>query len=183
MCLSQGPALTALKGYTEGLTTSGLIERSDTPAVRVELEHLISKCKLRLGRWRRELHGLNEETIPVILKDLEECTKFDGNWYKAWHAWSMINFDCVNFYNGRIHSQREEFNQRNQQNRQRHLSSASASSQPFNDDDEDQHQPSSSSTSAAAADQQQRSEEEMEQQISVSFCFFFQLNKKRSDRF
>ena len=34
---------------------------------------------------------------------------------QAWHAWSMANFDCVNFYKGRIHAIRESAKSRKKQ--------------------------------------------------------------------
>jgi FKBP12-rapamycin complex-associated protein len=32
------------------------------------------------------------------LKNLSEATRYDRNWYKAWHAWALANFEVLSFY-------------------------------------------------------------------------------------
>jgi len=32
------------------------------------------------------------------LKNYLNATQFDPDWYKAWHAWALTNFEAINFY-------------------------------------------------------------------------------------
>ena len=52
----------------------------------------------RLGQWQESLNGINESTVPVVLQCYEEATVYDSNWYKAWHAWAVMNFEACLFY-------------------------------------------------------------------------------------
>ena len=63
-----------------------------------ECRQLLARCYLKLGQWQESLHGLNESTIPVVLQCYEESTVYDSNWYKAWHAWAVMNFEACLFY-------------------------------------------------------------------------------------
>ncbi|KAG0181763.1 phosphatidylinositol kinase- protein kinase tor1 [Apophysomyces sp. BC1034] len=68
-----------------------------------EYTRLLSRCYLRQGEWHRGLsEELTEETIPDILRAFLLATRFDQNWYKAWHAWALANFDIID-YHERIH--------------------------------------------------------------------------------
>ena len=55
----------------------------------------------RLGQWQESLHGITDPTVPVILQCYEEATVYDSNWYKAWHAWAVMNFEACLFYRHR----------------------------------------------------------------------------------
>lgn len=64
-----------------------------------EYTRLLARCYLRQGEWQRGLsHELTDETIPDILKSFLLATRFDQNWYKAWHAWALTNFEIINYY-------------------------------------------------------------------------------------
>ena len=39
-----------------------------------------------------------EETIPSILSYYAAATEYDSQWYKAWHAWAVMNFETCLFY-------------------------------------------------------------------------------------
>ena len=41
------------------------------------------RCFLRLGRWHRDVHGLDERSIPTIVDYLKGGTEQDGSWYKV----------------------------------------------------------------------------------------------------
>ncbi|CAO3650716.1 unnamed protein product [Cunninghamella blakesleeana] len=64
-----------------------------------EYTRLLARCYLRQGEWQRALsYELTEETIPDILRSFLLATRFDQNWYKAWHAWALANFDIIDYH-------------------------------------------------------------------------------------
>ncbi|KAM4652055.1 serine/threonine-protein kinase mTOR [Discoglossus pictus] len=100
---------------------------ADDPQQKQELQKLMARCFLKLGEWQLNLQGINECTIPNVLEYYNAATEHDVNWYKAWHAWAVMNFESV------LH-----FKQKNQQNQQnqprdekkvRHPSTASANTE------------------------------------------------------
>ena len=50
-----------------------------------------------MGQWQENLNGVGEETIPSILSYYAAATEYDSNWYKAWHAWAVMNFETCLF--------------------------------------------------------------------------------------
>jgi len=65
----------------------------------VKLQKLIARCYLRLGEWQKaQTDELTIETIPEILSSLHSATHYDSEWYKAWHAWALTNFEVINYY-------------------------------------------------------------------------------------
>ncbi|XP_075459599.1 serine/threonine-protein kinase mTOR isoform X2 [Ascaphus truei] len=63
-----------------------------------ELHKLMARCFLKLGEWQLSLQGINESTIPAVLQYYSASTEHDHNWYKAWHAWAVMNFEAVLHY-------------------------------------------------------------------------------------
>ncbi|ORZ13215.1 armadillo-type protein [Absidia repens] len=64
-----------------------------------EYTRLLARCYLRQGEWQRALsYELTEDTIPDILRSFLLATRFDQNWYKAWHAWALANFDIIDYH-------------------------------------------------------------------------------------
>jgi FKBP12-rapamycin complex-associated protein len=63
-----------------------------------ESRQLLARCYLKLGQWQENLNGVTEETIPSILMYYAASTEHDSNWYKAWHAWAVMNFETCLFY-------------------------------------------------------------------------------------
>ncbi|XP_047031918.1 serine/threonine-protein kinase mTOR isoform X2 [Helicoverpa zea] len=65
-----------------------------------DAEHcrLLARCHLKLGSWCESLLGINELSIPEILRNYEAATDLSSDWYKAWHAWAYMNFETVLFY-------------------------------------------------------------------------------------
>lgn len=66
-----------------------------------DLSILLSRCYLKLGQWQQSLQEVNEETIPAIYEHYEQATKFDNDWYKAWHALAYMSYEAVLFHNVR----------------------------------------------------------------------------------
>ena len=63
-----------------------------------ETRKLLARCYLKLGSWQEALQGLNEASIPTVLQYYTAATEHDSTWYKAWHAWAVMNFETVLFY-------------------------------------------------------------------------------------
>lgn len=63
-----------------------------------QFTRLLARCYLRQGEWQRALsYELTDEIIPDILRSFLLATRFDQNWYKAWHAWALANFDIIDY--------------------------------------------------------------------------------------
>lgn len=63
-----------------------------------ECRQLLARCYLKLGHWQEILQGVNENSIPAILQYYAASTEHDNNWYKAWHAWAVMNFETCLFF-------------------------------------------------------------------------------------
>ena len=63
-----------------------------------ETRKLLARCYLKLGSWQEALQGLQETSIPTVLQYYTAATEHDSTWYKAWHAWAVMNFETVLFY-------------------------------------------------------------------------------------
>ncbi|KAK8760973.1 hypothetical protein V5799_027758, partial [Amblyomma americanum] len=67
-------------------------------AQRSEHQKLLARCYLKLGQWEECMQGINESSIPMILRYYQLATEHDSDWYKAWHAWAYMNFEAVLFF-------------------------------------------------------------------------------------
>ncbi|KAK3104575.1 hypothetical protein FSP39_005244 [Pinctada imbricata] len=65
---------------------------------RAELNKLLARCNLKLGDWAQDQLGVNEKSISEVLEYYTRSTEYDKNWYKAWHAWALMNYEAVLFY-------------------------------------------------------------------------------------
>lgn len=68
---------------------------ADDPPHKQELQKLMARCYLKMGEWQLNLQGINEVTIPNVLEYYNAATEHDTTWYKAWHAWAVMNFEAV----------------------------------------------------------------------------------------
>lgn len=60
---------------------------------------LLARCYLKLAEWQIALQeGLNDDVIPDILRSYKVATQCDKNWYKAWHAYALANFEVISHY-------------------------------------------------------------------------------------
>uniref|UniRef100_A0A4W3GLM4 Serine/threonine-protein kinase TOR n=1 Tax=Callorhinchus milii TaxID=7868 RepID=A0A4W3GLM4_CALMI len=94
-----------------------------------ELHKLMARCFLKLGEWQLNLQGINESTIPKVLQYYSAATEHDRNWYKAWHAWAVMNFEAVLHY-------KHQNQARDDKKKLRHPSGASANSEASNSESE-----------------------------------------------
>ncbi|RPB03684.1 FAT-domain-containing protein [Choiromyces venosus 120613-1] len=71
-----------------------------TMAVAIDDEHtrLLARCYLKQGEWQVALHKswhAEPRTSSRILDSYQKATYFHKDWYKAWHAWALANFEVV----------------------------------------------------------------------------------------
>ncbi|KAJ1563647.1 phosphatidylinositol kinase- protein kinase tor1, partial [Nowakowskiella sp. JEL0078] len=75
-----------------------LIAAAESSA-KAGLVKLLARCYLKMGEWNGALiDDLDENVIPDILNSYEAATRCDKNWYKAWHAWALANFEVLSYY-------------------------------------------------------------------------------------
>lgn len=61
-------------------------------------KRLRARCYLKLGQWLEVLDGIDEKSIPEVLKYYSNATEHDPSWYKAWHAYAYMNYEAVLFH-------------------------------------------------------------------------------------
>jgi FKBP12-rapamycin complex-associated protein len=67
---------------------------------------LLGRAYLKLGEWQFAMkESLDDTSIPQICASFKAATECDTNWYKAWHAWALINFEVVSHYSKKNASQ------------------------------------------------------------------------------
>ncbi|EKG20255.1 Phosphatidylinositol 3-/4-kinase catalytic [Macrophomina phaseolina MS6] len=85
------------------LNGSGMVNGTNQPHGTnqfdlTETQKLLAKCYLKQGEWQTHLrHGdWTHENVHEILSAYAAATRYNQNWYKAWHAWALANFEVVN---------------------------------------------------------------------------------------
>lgn len=68
---------------------------------------LLAKCYLRQGEWQMALHkdDWQYSKVQEILASYSQATKYNPQWYKAWHAWALANFEIVQKLTSRTEGQ------------------------------------------------------------------------------
>ena len=70
---------------------AGSFQHTDAP--------LAARAYLRLGEWARARDDVvNEHNLAQIVGDARTATELDSGWWKAWHAWALVNYDAVQHY-------------------------------------------------------------------------------------
>ena len=88
-------AVGCLKRFTEVLPSLPL-SREETAETRSKL---LGRCYLKLGDWERTMSdSLDDMKISEICHSYAVATESDSQWYKAWHAWALMNFEAVDHY-------------------------------------------------------------------------------------
>ncbi|KAJ8107642.1 hypothetical protein OPT61_g8723 [Boeremia exigua] len=91
----------AVSNGVNGMAGSSTINGSAmgvSPAELAECHRLLAKCYLKQGDWQQELQGgeWEHEYVHEILSAYAAATRYNQNWYKAWHAWALANFEVIN---------------------------------------------------------------------------------------
>lgn len=63
-----------------------------------ECHRLLAKCYLKQGDWQSQMHHgeWDHSQVHEILSAYAAATRYNQNWYKAWHSWALANFEVVN---------------------------------------------------------------------------------------
>lgn len=94
----------SLKEFTSFLranvqTVTASVTTYDDAEARTSLEksrQLLARCSLKLGEWTQSLEdNWTQNGLSVVLHNYSEATRFDKNWYKAWHSWALANFEVL----------------------------------------------------------------------------------------
>lgn len=64
-----------------------------------EFARLLARCYFKQGEWQTALNEdwVTDEQCDVI-DSYRRATELDRNWYKAWHAWALANFDVISHH-------------------------------------------------------------------------------------
>ena len=84
-----------------GMANSSMMSGSGlgiSPTELAECHRLLAKCYLKQGDWQQELQDgeWGHEFVHEILSAYAAATRYNQNWYKAWHAWALANFEVIN---------------------------------------------------------------------------------------
>ncbi|KXT09741.1 hypothetical protein AC579_9320 [Pseudocercospora musae] len=71
-----------------------------SPREKAELDEwrmLLARCYLKQGDWQVKLHNgdWQSEHVADVLASYSAATRYHEDWYKAWHAWALANFEVV----------------------------------------------------------------------------------------
>ena len=71
-----------------------------SPKEKAELDEwkmLLARCYLKQGDWQIKQHGgdWQSDHVQDVLQSYYAATRYNENWYKAWHAWALANFEVV----------------------------------------------------------------------------------------
>ncbi len=91
-------AMNGTNGTTGSHMVNGISNQMTPQKDVAEYHRLLAKCYLKQGDWQTFLQGgdwQNEHTHE-ILSSYAAATRYNQNWYKAWHAWALANFEVVN---------------------------------------------------------------------------------------
>ncbi|KAF1987263.1 phosphatidylinositol 3-kinase tor2 [Aulographum hederae CBS 113979] len=78
---------------------SSLTHANTTPELRDVGEDykLLSKCYLKQGDWLTQLNNgeWDHDQVADVLASYQAATRYNKDWYKAWHSWALANFEVV----------------------------------------------------------------------------------------
>jgi FKBP12-rapamycin complex-associated protein len=74
-------------------------DRFQSEPENLSMMSLLARCYLKTGEWQIAIKGeLVGDIIPETLQSYLAATHCDKNWYKAWHAWALANFEVLSYY-------------------------------------------------------------------------------------
>ncbi|KAF8519025.1 phosphatidylinositol 3-kinase [Hysterangium stoloniferum] len=104
-------ALGALRGFCEALQRDMPIKPGESKNSYEDrttaLTRVLARCYVKSGDWQHEMKkGWTPANIGSILNAYTSATQYDPKWYKAWHTWSLANFEVIGYFEAQnaIHS-------------------------------------------------------------------------------
>lgn len=106
-CGARAESLCYLRDFTMNLAEDlgmASVDKQDNlvlPDIRAsprlaEFAKLLARCFFKLGEWQV---AMNEEWVVDdnydVIRSYKRSTELDRDWYKAWHAWALANFDVI----------------------------------------------------------------------------------------
>lgn len=84
-------------GYPERANNNSNHDAHFQPQMTVDDAILLAKCYLRQGEWMVALNKdeWQQTCVREVLTCYSQATKYNPQWYKAWHAWALANFEVV----------------------------------------------------------------------------------------
>ncbi|KAJ4349705.1 phosphatidylinositol kinase- protein kinase tor1 [Didymosphaeria variabile] len=84
-----------------GMNGSSVLNGSNmfsSPTELVECQRLLAKCYHKVGEWQSHIQNgeWDHEQVHEILSAYSAATRYNRDWYKAWHSWALANFEVVN---------------------------------------------------------------------------------------
>ncbi|CAG8961215.1 hypothetical protein HYFRA_00013271 [Hymenoscyphus fraxineus] len=78
-------------------------------AARATTTNLLARCFLKQGEWQvaQNQGDWHHEHIHDVLESYRAATHYNPNWYKAWHAWALANFEIVQSMNASLDRNRD----------------------------------------------------------------------------
>jgi FKBP12-rapamycin complex-associated protein len=70
---------------------------------------LLSRCCLKQGEWQvaQKQGDWKHDQVEDVLASYRAATHFNPNWYKAWHAWALANFEIVQALGNKSEKERD----------------------------------------------------------------------------
>ncbi|WFD44630.1 non-specific serine/threonine protein kinase [Malassezia psittaci] len=112
-CGAKSESLSYLRDFTSnlaedlGMTNVDEQENLLLPDLRAsprlaEFARLLARCYFKQGEWQVALHDewVSDDNCDVI-QSYKRATELDRDWYKAWHAWALSNFDVITHHERR----------------------------------------------------------------------------------
>ena len=106
-CGAHAESLSYLRDFTAslaedlglaGVDENGSLVVPDVSAAprMADFARLLARCYFKLGEWQVTMNEdwVVDDTYDVI-HSYRRATELDRNWYKAWHAWALANFDVI----------------------------------------------------------------------------------------
>lgn len=92
--------MNGMTGLPNGNAPFGSMNAQASPKEKAELEEwraLLARCYLKQGDWQTKQHDgdWQSEHVQDLLAAYYSATRYNENWYKAWHAWALANFEVV----------------------------------------------------------------------------------------
>ncbi|KAJ8079507.1 phosphatidylinositol kinase- protein kinase tor1 [Marasmius tenuissimus] len=68
-----------------------------------QLIKLLARCYFKLGEWQVQRNdSWGSRLVPDILSCYVHATRYDPEWYKAWHTWALANIEVVNYLDNQM---------------------------------------------------------------------------------